>query len=318
MPTPDIDNAPEEIDVPDQLPSADVVPTPSPDQAAEVITSGTGNPQPQIEAKATNLIEVLNRLQNLTVETFFAANPTDDAAIAEQRIYFKDGLTIDTEADNLITAHTKLYAMNTFLAIDPDALEAVYTLPLSTAANMGMRGKPQLHLYFVEVNYSLDSGRDIADADIKGNRLMEYTTATLQESDLIAIGERTRDLFRDFLWEKGKSLLSYSDPERGYNLQILCRTKDGGMEMLTKVLAIREDEVVSRRINFKENNNPEETYPDTQQEIQLLGKTYKTGVRRPECTVKLKAAFLHIEGLIKPKVIYDNSGKYKTALVKNE
>lgn len=316
MPTPEIDNAPEAIDVPDTLPSADVLPsTLTGDQSSEVLTSGTDNPQPQIERKATNLIEVLNRLQNLSVETFFAANPTDDSAIAEQRTYFKDGLMIDTEADNLITAHAKFYAMNTFLGLD---LDEIYTLPLSTAANIGMRGKPQLDLYFVEVNYLLDSGRSIVDGQIAGNRLMDKTSDTLQVSELTAMGERIRDLFRDFIWEKGKSLLSYSDPEKGYNLQILCQSKDGGLEVLTKILAIREHAVINKFVNFKENEDPTDSYPETQQNLQILGETYKTHIRRPTASVKLRVAQLHIEGIQKPKVLYDNSGKYRKALVRNE
>ncbi len=316
--TPDIDNSPEEIPVPEVSTSADTVPTLTPDQSSETLTSGTDNPQPQIEAKATNLIEVLNRLQNLAVESFFAINTEDSTAIAEQRVYFKDALTIDVEADNLVTAFAKVYAMDRFQALDADALSEVYTIPLSTVANIGLRGKPQLHLYFVEVNYLSDSGRRIADGQITGIRLMDKTSETLTLIELTALGEKIRDLFKDFLWEKGKSLLTYSESAKGYNLQILCKTKEDGTEVLNKVLSVRDDEPVAKYINFKENLEPTEAYPQNSTEIDILGAKYKTEIRRAEATVKLRVALLHIEGLQKPKVLYDSSGKYKTALVRDK
>lgn len=318
MPSPDINNTPEQIEVPDQNSTADVVPTPSPQQAAEVLTSGTDNPQPQIEVKATNLIEVLNRLQNLSVENFFAVNPEDTNSIAEQRVYFKDALTIDVEADNLVTAFAKVYAMDRFQALDADALSEVYTIPLSTIANIDLRGKPQLHLYFIEVNYLSDSGRRIADGQIGGIRLMDKTSESLTLAELTTLGEKIRDLFKDYLWEKGKSMVSYSDPEMGYNLQILCQTKDGGIEVLTKVLSVRDHEIITKYVNFKENAVPLEAYPSTSTDIQILEKTYKTRRRRVEASVKLNVASLFIDGLQKPKVLYDRLGKYRSALVRDQ
>ena len=318
MPTPDIDNTPEQIVVPDQLPIADQVSaTLTPDQAGEVLASGTDNPQPQIEVKATNLIEVLNRLQNITVERFFANNPDDTTTIAEQRIYFKDALTIDVEADNIVTAFTKFYAMDRFQGLDADALNEVYTIPLSTVANIDLRGKPQLHLYFVEANYLSDSDRRIADGQIGGIRLMDKTSQSLTLTELTSLGEKCRDLFNSFLWNKGKSMVSYSDPEKGYNLQILCQTKEGGVETLSKVLAIRDHEVIGKYVNFKENSEPDQAYPDIFSEVEILDKKYKTERRRPEASVKLRAALLFIDGLQKPKVLYDSSGKYREALVRN-
>jgi hypothetical protein len=316
MPTPDIDNLPEQIEVEDTLSTSEQVPNPTPEQSAEILTSGTENPQPQIEQKITNLVEVLNRLQNLNVETFFAANPTDDSAIAEQRAYFKDGLMIDTEADNIGTAHVKLYAMNTFIGIS--GLNEVYLLPPSEVANIDLRGKPKLKLYFVETNYLSSSGREIADGQIAGIRLMEYTNESISRATAVSLGEKIRDAFNGFIWNKGKNNLSYSDPQKGYNIQILCESQQDGLDVLTKVLSLQEHEVENKRVKFSDSPAPTEAYPDTQQEVQRLGKTIKTRVKRPICTVKLRAAFLYIDGLIKPEVIYDNSGYYQAPYVTDD
>jgi hypothetical protein len=272
------------------------------------------NAQAAIEKDTIDWAEGFRKFQNFEVAAYFERVSEDSLPMQSQKDYWSKMTTI-TEDDGIIKAIGKFMLFDRVRGSNLDALSEVYPLPLSTVANIGLRGKPQLSLYFVEVNYSLDSGRDIADGQIEGNRLMNYTTATLKESDLIALGEKIRDSFKDFLWEKGKNMLSYSDPENGYNLQILCRSKDGGLEVLTKVLALREHEVLTKRVNYKENSNPDEAYPDTQQQIEILGKNYKAGVKRPECTVKIRAAYLHIEGLLRPRVLYSASGRSKTALV---
>lgn len=317
MPNPDIDNEPEIISTPDSMDVADLAPIADPDQKLEAITVGNDNPAIQIEQKAANIIEVLNRLQNLAVDKFFEAIPDENPVLAEQRTYFKSALTIDVEADNIITAFAKFYAMDRFQGLDLGDLGEVYTIPLSTAANIDLRGKPQLHLYFVEVNYLSDSDRRIADGQIGGIRLMDKTSQSLTLTELTTLGEKCRDLFNGFLWDKGKSMVSYSDPEKGYNLQILCQTKEGGVETLGKVLAIRDHEVIGKYVNFKENSEPEQAYPDIFSEVEILGKKYKTERRRPDASVKLRAALLFIDGLQKPKVLYDSSGKYREALVRN-
>lgn len=317
MPTPDIDNEPELIDKPDAIAASDVSPVPSPDAALETITVGNDNPAVQIEAKSVNLIEVFNRLQNLAADDFFAIDTTDNPVIAEQKAYFKDALKIDVEADSLISAFAKIYCLDRFKALDSDSLDAVYTIPDSTIANIDLRGKPQLDLYFVEVNYLTSLGREIVDGQIAGIRLMESSSQTLTESELVLLGEKIKDSFRDFLWVKGKNMLSYSDPDKGLNLQVLCQSKEGGIEVINKVLALRNFEIQNSRLNYKVNESPAEAYPVTPTLTEVLGKTVKSRLKRPEVSVKLRAAFLHIDGLVKPKVIYDNSGKYKNAYVSN-
>jgi hypothetical protein len=318
MPTPEIDNTPEQIDVPDTLPVADQIPdTLTPDQASETLTSGTDNPQPQIEQKATNLVEVLNRLQNLTVDNFFAANPSDDPTIAEQRAYFKDGLTIDTEADNLISAFIKFYALNTFIGVDSNFPE-IFTVPFSTV-NDELRYKPQVHLYFVETNYDfIQQNRRIRDGAIRGIRLMGETSETITQVKVEAIANKIKDLFGDgqgFTWNKGRAMFTYADDSKGYNLQILCTTSDEGKRIVTQVLAIQEHEPEWKYANFKENNSPDEAYPVDAPDITILDKPVKAKKKRLNCTVTFRTAWLHLDAIEKPITLYDKTGRYSKPTV---
>jgi hypothetical protein len=145
---------------------------------------------------------------------------------------------------------------------------------------------------------------------------MDFNPTTAKQSDVVALAERVRDVVGDgFEWKKGKSMLSYSDPSKGYNLQILCQTKDDGKEVLAKVLSIQNHEIVNKFVNFKENDEPEEAYPENRTDITILEKTVKTETQRPICTVKFRVAFLHINELVKPKVLFDVSGRYQNTVI---
>jgi hypothetical protein len=240
MPTPDIDNLPEQIEVTDTLPASEQVPNPTPDQSAEILTSGTENPQPQIEQKTTNLVEVLNRLQNLNVETFFAANPTDDSAIAEQRAYFKDGLTIDTEADNIGTSHVKLYAMNTFIGISDDSIAKVYGVPIGDYGEK-VRFKPQITLKFreLEINQS--------DTPVRSYKLLKEVSFRLlgdnipnSAEELSQLREKILDQFADYSFDvSATETYTYRDLNNGYRLAIDCN-RDTFIEITSKCLSIQD------------------------------------------------------------------------------
>ncbi len=275
------------------------------------------NAQAEIEKDTIDWAEGFRKFQNFEVTAYFEKVNEDSLPMQSQKDYWAKMTTI-TEDDGIIKAIGKFMLFDRVRGSNLEALSEVYTLPLSTVANIGLRGKPQLHLYFVEVNYLVDSGRNIADGQIAGIRLTEFSAETITKENIVSIGEKVRDLFKDFLWEKGKNMLSYSEPDKGYNLQILCQSKEGGLQVLSKVLSIRDDEIANKLVNYKANEVPDETYPDVSTELQRVGETIRSTTRRPEASVKLRVALLHIEGLIKPKVAYDNSGKYKNAYVVNE
>ena len=254
--TPDIDQAPEQIEVPDQTSSADVVPTPTTEQAGEILTSGTDNPQPQIEVKAVNLIEVLNRLQNLSVETFFTAVTGDSDALAEQRVYFKDSLTIDVEADNLVTAFAKVYALDRFQGLDTGDLAKVYGVPIEQFGEK-VRFKPQICLKFreLEINQS--------DLPIRNYKLEKEISFRLlgdeapkNFDDLTNLREKILAAFSNYSWVvSSENTYTYRDFSRGYRLAIDIE-KDGFIELVTKVLSIQDHTYEEQYVGDTKVNRP--------------------------------------------------------------
>jgi len=254
--TPDIDNSPEEIPIPEVSASADTVPTLTPDQSSETLTSGTDNPQPQIETKSVNLIEVLNRLQNLALDTFFTPVATDDDALAEQRTYFKTSLTIDTEADNITTAFAKLYALDRFQGLDTGDLAKVYGVPIEQFWEK-VRYKPQICLRFreVEINQS--------DLPIRNYKLEKEISFRLlgdeipkSFDDLTNLREKTLAAFSNYSWVvSSENTYTYWDLSRGYRLAIDIQ-KDAFIELVTKVLSIQDHTYDEQYVGDKKLSRP--------------------------------------------------------------
>ena len=254
--TPDIDNSPEQIDVPEVSTSADTVPTLTPDQTTETLTSGTDNPQPQIEVKAVNLIEVLNRLQNLAVETFFTPIADEDPNLAEQRTYFKTSLTIDTEADNITTAFAKLYALDRFQGLDTGDLAKVYGVPIEQFGEK-VRYKPQICLKFreLEINQS--------DLPIREYKLVKEISFRLLGNEipksfqeLNTLREKILNAFSNYSWVvSSENTYTYRDFSRGYRLAIDIE-KDGFTELVTKVLSVQDHTYEEQYVGDTKVNRP--------------------------------------------------------------
>lgn len=254
--TPDIDQSPEQIDAPDQSSTADAVPNPTTEQAAEVLTSGTDNPQPQIEAKAVNLIQVLNRLQNLSVESFFASVTGDTDVLAEQRVYFKDSLMIDVEADNLVTAFAKVYALDRFQGLDTDDLAKVYGVPIEQFGEK-VAFKPQICLKFRETQINQ------TDLPIRDRKLVKEISFRLlgdnipkNFDDLNNLRDKILAAFSGYTWAvSNQNTYTYRDFSRGYRLAIDI-DKEGFIELVTKVLSIQDDTYDEQYTGDKKVNRP--------------------------------------------------------------
>lgn len=263
MPTPDIDNLPEVIDVPDVVTTSDTVPIPSdaippdvvsppeppinPDApppaaipaSSEAIPSGVDNPAPQIQKKQETLTAILQRLQNLTVGTFFAPNTDDTPEITEQKTYFQSGLTIDLEADNVITASAKFAAMNTLLGLDTSNLAKVYGVPIEEFGEK-VRYKPQICLKFREVEINQ------ADTPIRDYKLVKEISFRLMidapknSEELSQLREKIITTFSGFSYlVSSEKTYTYRDFSKGYRLAIDAE-KEVFTDLVTKVLGIQD------------------------------------------------------------------------------
>ena len=287
--------------------------SPSADLGADDVE--TINNQAAIEKRTVDFFAAASTLHNFLVDAYFQKVNEDSLPMQSEKDYYRQASRVEDSDSVVMYIARKLY-FNDLKGMDLDALSEVYMLPISELSDISLSGIPQLCLHFIESNYLVDSGRRIGEGKIKGIRLMKFRANTMKDTEAKALAKKIKTVFGSpFEWKKGKNMLSYSDYENGYNLQILCETKEGGKNVLEKVLAIQDHTIVQKYINYKENDSPEEAYPDTPQNITILEKEVKDVDRRPIVSVSFRVSYLYLRNVGKPRVLYDKTNRYPNAYV---
>lgn len=149
-------------------------------------------------------------------------------------------------------------------------------------------------------------------------RIMDEESTTLSEANAKAIGNKIKEVFGadgGYVWRKGKEMYSYTHWERGYQLQLLCRSKAQAKELVTKVLSIQNHIPDWRWFNTVGNEVPEERYPTNPPKVIILGKEVTTPRDRPLAEVRFVHAVIKLAGLMQPVTLYDRKGRKPGALV---
>ena len=181
------------------------------------------------------------------------------------------------------------------------------------------RNKPQITLHFLEDLKDVEHGYEPIAGEIS-LRLMTETTTTLSKSEATNYGNKINSLFGStggFIWKKGKELCSYSDWDKGYQLQLLTRTEAEGRRVIEQVLDIQAHAPDWENFNLVHNGEPSASFPTVPPSETILGKTRKLPRRRPIADVRFQFASLKLSGLAKSVILFDRSGRHPEALVKH-
>lgn len=174
--------------------------------------------------------------------------------------------------------------------------------------------KPQIFFYFQEDQRDVEQGFSPVTGSI---------SCRIMNNDNLSPGE-ARGLARDikvalalgggFVWRKGRSMLTYSESDRGYGLQILCRDKAGGRDVVSKILSIQNHTPNWERANYKENEAPGEAFPTMPPRELIYGESRRLPRRRPVADVRFQYAVLHLWGLPNPVCLVDRAGVWPAPL----
>ena len=203
-----------------------------------------------------------------------------------------------------------------YVVIKGYGLPEIYSVPISTV-NEGLRYRPQIHLEFYESARFVRDNETPVTSQIKF-RLMTEKTETLSQSDSLNYARKIKTLFgagSGFSWARGKNMFTYADSIKGYNMQLLVATEAEGKRLTSQVLEIQNHVPDWQFANYKQNLEPTQAFPASPPNKLILGKSTRAKRRRPITTLNFRVAFLHVEGLPKPIVLYDKSQHYKKALV---
>lgn len=194
------------------------------------------------------------------------------------------------------------------------------------------KNKPLVELFFVE-DSSFQPGIKSSQSTLPGTkansiykraegrisfRIMNEESNTFSSANAASIANKIKQVFganNGLVWEKGKTMYSYSHWDLGYQLQLLCKSKTQAKSLVTNILSIQGHTPDWKWLNTIENEVPAERYPTTPPKITTLGKTVETPRSRPVVDVRFRYALLHIKGLQQSITLYDRLGKRPFAMV---
>ncbi|MEG4977212.1 hypothetical protein, partial [Microcoleus sp. K4-B3] len=165
-------------------------------------------------------------------------------------------------------------------------------------------GHPEVKLWFFEKRTDVTAGYTPLKGEISFD-LMNFvdssdliksgTSQLIKESDIKKLSNQIKAIFTSaFKWERGKKMIVYHDWQRGYSLQILCKTEAEGVRIVKEVLKIQGHEIKSEFLKLNQPvGTPRPTIPTTKEE-EVLGKKRKHKRYRPESTVYYSYATLHL------------------------
>jgi hypothetical protein len=201
------------------------------------------------------------------------------------------------------------------IIIKGDGESPYYSIPIDSIVET-LRFKPQIELNFSQNVGEVQEAYYPVRSHIKF-RLMNETNTTITPVEAQNFAKKIKTLFgtsNGFKWHRGKGMFSYSDREKGYYLQLLVFDKAEGKKIVEQVLDIQSHTPDWKFSFYKENDEPLEAYPNTQVSKLIYGKSRKEIRKRPICFLYFRTAFLHIEGVQKPVILYDKTNYYKKAL----
>jgi len=194
----------------------------------------------------------------------------------------------------------------------------IYAVPY-TDINESVRYSPKVFLNFTQNYRDVDPDDRAVEGQI-AIRLRNESATTLTQVDVNTLAQKIKNLFgsaNGFEWRKGRAMMTYTEPEKGYFMQLLIRDQSEGRRIVEQVLDIQNDTPDWKYSNYKENLEPTQAFPTNPPNKTIIGKSRKQYKRRQLVTVRFRNAQLHVQGLPNPIVLYDKSGFYKRAILQD-
>jgi hypothetical protein len=274
-------------------------------------------PLPEGYQPFEHLQSVVRNVHNRLVREEFADLGGDDwdADITTPRGSLRQACTLqDNDTADMIQMRYNLFYLDLRKAKDYQV--PVYGTPLPDL-QASRKFKPQITLFFREDIEDVDEDRDPVWGEISF-RLMDEIATTITEAELRTLGQKIKTEFgavNGYIWKKGRGMYSYTDKDRGYQFQILARTKQDAKDLVNKVLDVQSHTPDWKRFNAVMNEEEGEKYPYNPGTQSILGKTRKKPLQRPLTDVRFQYALAHIHGLPRAVCIYDRSYTFMDALV---
>ncbi len=239
-----------------------------------------------------HLRSVLIKTHNRDVREEFAdlGGGDWDASISTSRGSLRVACTIKA-TDSAITVCLRFFLYYFLLRKASDLQAPLYGIPVGIY-HQTRKFRPQVRLYFREDLNDVEEGYRPISAEITF-RLMNETTETITRAQLTTLATRIKNGFatgNGYRWFKGKVLMSYNDPERGYKIQLYAFNETGGKDVIAKVLGIQNHTPDWKNLTINENSEPTQAYPTIPPLQTIVGKSVRMPRKRPSGYVRFQHA----------------------------
>lgn len=282
-------------------------------------TGGNRFPEDFQYSPFEQLQDVLQWTHNRRVREEF----TDLAGVDEQwtvdlntpraRLRVASTIREDDSADMILM---RMWLFYVILGKAKDFQTPVYGIPIA-GYQEARKFRPQINLFFKEDVQDVEEGYRPVTGEISF-RLQE-SNDTLTQADLERYATRIRANFAaagGFVWKKGRTLASYTDWPRGYQLQLLVRTDSEAKRVIEQVLDIQGHSPNWEKLNISENDQPAARYPIVPPTDRILGRTRRLPRQRPIADVRFRSAHAHVWGMPNAITLIDLSGFHRNPLVR--
>lgn len=237
-----------------------------------------------------HLKDQIKRWHNKRVDEWFKNQPNDDISTPKASLKHACKIT-DADTMQMIIARKFLFEFDAGYA--QSVQTPIYGMPLDEVQG-AVKFKPQINLHFKE-KYPFIAERTRAVTGRIAFRLMNEESSTFTRFKAENLARSIKNTFASpiFIWEKGKFYYYYRDKEKGYNLQILCKTKLEGRRVANAVLDIQGHSFNSEFEDFVENDRSYPNNPGTQI---VYGQSVPRPIRRPTADVRFRYAQLLLHG----------------------
>lgn len=274
-------------------------------------------------------IEKLNRAESPTVfqgqeDIQSGVSPSDQPQfdVFEVRLKGKDDQPI------IISGNTLNIELQTSLLKAVDQLLEIRGLGGGASVMSGgiikRRGQPQILLWFKEAREDVDPEFSQVYGRISF-RVMDKTDdpdidlEKISWADIEKLAKKIKELFygitktsegkvKNYTWKKGKEQVVYHDWKNGYQLQLLCRNKSDGIELIQKIVQIQSHSYAPKWVKHSTPEDPMASYPTIPEVINVLGENVRRDRLRPIADVQFHHAELLLTNWKQPIILVNPNG----------
>ena len=273
-------------------------------------------PLPEGFSPVKHFNSVLLTSYNRIVRDHFKDLDSDelDENISTPRTSLREACLVN-DGDSSILINNRMMLFYFVLRAASDLQAPLYGIPVGNYDEV-RKYKPQVTLYFKEDSEDVEAGYAPLRTEISF-RLMDETETTITNSKLLIIANKIKAEFginNGYRFHRGKTLCSYFDAEKGYQLRIMAYSVTEAKEVIGKVLDIQNHTPDWEKLTTNENDSPSVAYPTLPPLKNILGKSQRMPRRRPVGYVRFQRASCLVWGLAKPIGLYDRTNYLEQTL----